>query len=809
MAQGFSPFKDLQVQDAGRWLAIAAVGVLSLVAVGGFSLAIYAAWLFHDLPDASQLAEYRPPTSTRVYAWDGTLIGEFGKERRIFVPYNEIPSLQVKAFLAAEDRKFFEHGGIDISGLGRALTRDVWNLARGRKLQGGSTITQQVAKNVLLSNDPTFGRKIKEAILARRIEETLPKERILELYLNEIWLGYRSYGVAAAAFNYFGKPLNELSIAQMAYLAALPKGPDNYHPLRHRTAAIGRRNWIIGEMAAMGAITRPQAEAAMHEDLKVQTTPERAHYRDADYFVEEARRTALNQLGKKAEDGGLYVKTTLDSTLQTSARVALMKGLEAYDHRHGWRGAWGHTDFAAGWEKVATEKAAPAERRAWRPAAVDRVTGNLIHVVLPTGGAGDIEPKDVAWAKATKGLAVGDLIFVEPTEGGKLYNLRQIPTVNGAIIAIEPHSGRVLAMVGGYSFSLSKFNRATQANRQPGSSFKPFVYATALENGFTPASIVSDDPISLTGANGTLWEPENYKHETSGAGPIRNGLVYSRNLMTLHIAMKVGMKAIAANAVKYGVVDHMDPVLAMAIGAGETTPFKIVGAYSAFANGGRRVDPHLLEEVGDRNGQLVLRADKRECPHCSDPFGGQDSPRISPAGNQVMDPITAYAITLMLQGVVQNGTGAAVSALGYPLAGKTGTTNDYRSAWFVGYSPNLVAGVFVGFDDNHSLGEGETGAVAAVPIFIDFMREALKGQPKTDFKAPPDTKFITVNGHREAFRPGQEPEPAAPKPDGPIPFNQMPLDLNGLKPGQGAPSPSGAAAPPPPKKVSDDLKGLY
>ncbi len=810
MAQGFSPFKDMQVKDAGRWLAIAAVGVLSLVAVGGFSLAIYAAWLFHDLPDASQLAEYRPPTSTRVYAWDGTLIGEFGKERRIFVPYNEIPSLQVKAFLAAEDRKFFEHGGIDISGLGRALTRDVWNLARGRKLQGGSTITQQVAKNVLLSNDPTFGRKIKEAILARRIEETLPKERILELYLNEIWLGYRSYGVAAAAFNYFGKPLNELSIAQMAYLAALPKGPDNYHPIRHRTNAIGRRNWIISEMAAMGAITRPQAEAAMHEDLKVQTTPERAHYRDADYFVEEARRTALNQLGKKAEDGGLYVKTTLDSTLQTSARVALMKGLEAYDHRHGWRGAWGHTDFAAGWEKEATGKAAPAERRAWRPAAIDRITGSLVHVVLPTGGAGDLEAKDVAWAKATKGLNVGDLIFVEPTEGGKLYNLRQIPTVNGAIIAIEPHSGRVLAMVGGYSFSLSKFNRATQANRQPGSSFKPFVYATALENGFTPASIVSDDPISLTGANGTLWEPENYKHETSGAGPIRNGLVYSRNLMTLHIAMKVGMKAIAANAVKYGVVDHMDPVLAMAIGAGETTPFKIVGAYSAFANGGRRIDPHLLEEVGDRNGQLVLRADKRECPHCSDPFGGQDSPRIQPAGNQVMDPITAYAITLMLQGVVQNGTGSAVSALGYPLAGKTGTTNDYRSAWFVGYSPNLVAGVFVGFDDNHSLGEGETGAVAAVPIFIDFMREALKGQPKTDFKAPPDTKFINVNGHREAFRPGQMPEPAAPKPEGPVPYNQMPLDLNGQKPGQNAPTPASAAAPPPPpKKVSDDLKGLY
>ncbi len=812
MALGFRPLKDFKATDAGRWLAIGAVGVLSLVAVAGFSLAIYAAWLFHDLPDASELAEYRPPTSTRVYAWDGTLIGEFGKERRIFVPYNEIPPLQVKAFLAAEDRKFFEHGGIDLSGMGRAMTRDVWSLARGRKLQGGSTITQQVAKNVLLSNDQTFGRKIKEAILARRIEETLPKERILELYLNEIWLGYRSYGVAAAAYNYFGKPLNELSIAQMAYLAALPKGPSNYDPIKRRTNAMGRRNWIINEMAAMGAITRPQAEQAVLEDLKVQTAPERTHYHDADYFLEEARLRAIGTVGEKAEGGGLYVRTTLDSQLQTAARVALMKGLEAYDHRHGWRGAWGHTDLQPGWEKEAAARATPAERRSWRPAAIDRIAGGAVHVVLPSGGAGDLDGKDVAWAKATKGLNVGDLIFVEPTEAGKTYNLRQIPTVNGAIVAIEPHSGRTLAMVGGYSFSLSKFNRATQANRQPGSSFKPFVYATALENGMTPASIVSDAPISLTGANGTVWEPENYKHETSGAGPMRNGLVYSRNLMTLHIAIRVGMKKIADNAVKYGVVDKMDPVLAMAIGAGETTPFRLVGAYSAFPNGGRRIEPHLIEEIGDRSGQLSYRADKRECPHCSDPFQGQESPHIPLSGAQVMDPITAYSITLMLQGVVQNGTGAAVSALGYPLAGKTGTTNDYRSAWFVGYSPNLVAGVFVGFDDNRSLGEGETGAVAAVPIFIDFMREALRGQPKTDFKAPRDTRFIDVNGHREAFRPGQEPEgPIAPirKPDGPIPYNQMQLDLNGLKPGQGAPTPSAAAAPPPPKKATDDLKGLY
>ena len=795
------------MKSAGRWVAIAAVAVLSLIAVGGFALAIYAAWLFHDLPDAGELAEYRPPTSTRVYAWDGTLIGEFGKERRIFVPYDQIPQTLVKSFLAAEDRKFFEHGGIDVSGLGRAVTKDVWNLARGRRLQGGSTITQQVAKNVLLSNEHSFGRKIKEAILARRLEETLPKERILELYLNEIWLGNHSYGVAMAAYNYFGKPLNELTPAEMAYLASLPKGPSNYDPIKRRTAAIGRRNWVLAEMAASGWLSRPAAEAAIHEDLKVQTEPQRAHYRDADYFVEEARLRALGTIGKKSEDGGLYIRTTLDSRLQTAARVALMKGLEAYDRRHGWRGAWGHVELAPGWEKIATAKAIPSERRSWRPAAVDRLNGTSVHVILPSGGAGELDPADVKWAKATKGLNAGDLIFVEPKEGGKTYALRQTPVVNGAIVVVEPHSGRVLAMVGGYSFSLSKFNRATQAMRQPGSSFKPFVYATALENGFTPASIVLDAPISLTGAGGGVWSPENYHGGSAGPSIFRDGLVYSRNQMTVRIAQATGMKKVADNAVRYGVADKMEPVLAMALGAGETTPFRMAAAYSAFPNGGRRIEPHLIEQVDDRSGQTLWKADKRACVRCNDTYSGQESPRFDPQGSPVMDPITAYSITLMLQGVTQKGTGAAVSVLGRPIAGKTGTTNEYRSAWFMGYTPNMVAGVFIGFDDNRSLGEGETGATAAVPVFIDFMREALKGTPVVDFKAPKDTRFITVGGNREAFRPGQDPKPVErnePAAVG-IPYDKA-------WPGgelTGKPAPTLLVKPPEPKKAPGDLNGLY
>jgi penicillin-binding protein 1A len=790
------------LNSPGRWVAIAGVAFLSAIAAAGLSLAIYAAWLFHDLPDAAELAEYRPPTSTRVYAWDGTLIGEFGRERRIFVPYAQLPPLLVRTFLTAEDRKFYEHGGLDLVGMGRAMTRDVFALARGRRLQGGSTITQQVAKNVLLTNDQSFGRKIKEAILARRLEETIPKNRILELYLNEIWLGYRSYGVGAAAYNYFGKPLSDLSLAQMAYLAALPKGPDNYHPIRRKAAAIGRRNQILKDMADLGWVSRAAAEAAMHEDLVVQTAPQRAQYKDADYFLAEVRRRAEQTLGDKVEGGGLYLRTTLDSRMQTEARTALMKGLEAYDRRHGWRGALAHVALAPGWEEAAKSKSPPAERRTWRPAVVSEVQGGTVKVKLAGGGEGMLEPADVTWAKAGKGLNPGDLVFVEPTTAGR-FGLKQVPAVNGALVALEPHSGRVLAMVGGYSFSLSNFNRAVQAERQPGSSFKPFVYATALENGFTPMSVVLDAPISFTDSTGKVWNPQNDSRKYYGPTVFRNGLVFSRNVMTVRIAQAIGMKKVRATAIKAGVVDDMAPVLAMALGAGETTPFKMAAAYAAFPNGGRRIDPHLIELASDRQGQVVWRADRRDCPRCSAPFGGEESPRIPPGGTPIMDPVTAYQITLMLQGVTSIGTGAAVSQLGYPIAGKTGTTNDYRSAWFMGFTPNLVVAVFVGFDDNRSLGENETGAVDAVPIFIDFMRQVLKGQPKTDFTAPREARIALVAGKREAFRPGTEPRPGAAATEGPAPGEP---GVPGLPYGPPAPA---AALPPGPPRPPPELNGLF
>jgi penicillin-binding protein 1A len=799
----------------GRWSAFAGVVVLSLVAIAGLSLAIYMAWLFHDMPNASELVDYHPPTATRVYAWDGTLIGEYSTERRIYVPFDQIPPQVYNAFLAAEDHNFFSHGGVDVGGVGRAMFKDIFNILQGRRPEGGSTITQQVAKTVLLTNEQTLSRKMKEAILATRLEQALTKKQILELYLNEIWLGHDSYGVGAAAYNYFGKSLTDLSLAQCAFLASLPKGPDNYNPARHMQAALQRRNAILEAMLQLGTASAPDVQAALQEPIVVQP-PQRASYHDADYFVEEVRRQELAQFGDKVNQGGYYIRTTLDPRLQTAARIALMDGLETYDHRHGWRGAWGKVAIEPGWEKAAMTHSPPSERKKWVVGVVEDVAGGQVKVkVAADDSEGYILPADVAWARAGKGgLNVGDLVFVEPADTGGLH-LRQIPQVNGAMVAMDPNTGRVLAMVGGYSFSLSNFNRATQAWRQPGSSFKPFVYATALENGFTPASIVSAGPISFPGATpGSVWTPENYEKNFPGPLIFRRGLELSLNTMTVRIAAQVGMTKIVANAVKFGVVPKMDPVLSMALGSGETTPFRITSAYSAFLNGGRKINPHLVELVEDRDGKTIFRSDARECRDCSRDFTGDDGPDFGPAGQQVVDPITAYQIVLMLQGVVQHGTAIQARELNWPVGGKTGTTNEFRSAWFIGFTPQIVVGTFVGFDDNRSLGHGETGAVASVPIFIEFMKEALKGMPKLDFVPPPGTVFAQVGPNREAFQPGTQPSARVATPvlggagghvEPVTPFNPI-----------GAPqasrlSPEPATQPPPrkPAKPPSELNGLF
>ncbi len=805
---------------AERWFVIAGIGLLGAIALAGLVVAVYAAWLFHDLPDASDLADYRPATATRVYAGDGTLIGEFSDERRIYVPYEQIPTPLVQAFLAAEDRNFFQHGGIDVSGLGRAMFKNVFNAATGRRLEGGSTITQQVAKNVLLTNESTIGRKLKEAILSSRLEATLTKEQILELYLNEIFLGYRSYGVASAAFNYFGKSLAQLTPDEAAFLAALPKGPNNYHPKRHPGAAKGRRDWVLGEMLENRFLTRAAYDEAVARPLTTQAAPRRAAYQDADFFVEEARRLARANpdFGEQLNAGGFYMRTTLDPSLQTAARDALMRGLENYDRRHGWRGAWGTTDFAPGWQAVALRQSAPPERRQWRAAAVESVSGNTVRIrTARDDDTGALIAADAAWANANRPLRRGDLIFVEPRNGQ--FALKQVPGVNGALVAIEPQSGRVLAMVGGYSYALSSFNRATQARRQPGSAFKPFVYAAALEGDFTPASIVVDGPISFAGgAGGRRWTPENYSRTYYGPSSLRRGLELSRNVMTVRLADAIGMDKVVELSRRMGVADNLQPNLSVSLGAGEVTAYHLTAAYAAFVNGGRRIDPYLIEYVQDRDGETIFRADQRRCRECGRAFTGQASPMLEPRGTQVIDPITAYQISSMLEGVVQRGTAASARGLGRWVGGKTGTTNEYRSAWFVGFTTDIVVGVFIGFDDNRSLGYGEAGASAAVPVFIDFMEDALLERPARPFVRPRGAIFRTINGIEEAFRPGTErrreqeqgergPAVAA----GPQNYNDVVRReqeaATGVAPGPAAPPP-----PPPPaprQEPAEDLSGLY
>jgi penicillin-binding protein 1A len=805
------------VKIAERWFVMAGVALLGAIALAGLLVAVYAAWLFHDLPDASELADYRPATATRVYAGDGTLIGEFSDERRIYVPYEQVPEPVIQAFLAAEDRNFFNHGGIDVGGVGRAMFKNVFNAATGRRLEGGSTITQQVAKNVLLNNESSLNRKVKEAILANRLEATLTKQQILELYLNEIFLGYRSYGVAAAAYNYFGKSLSQLSSDEAAFLAALPKGPNNYHPKRHPGAAKGRRDWVLGEMNQSGWLTDAETAAARARPLITQDAPRRAQYADADFFVEEARRRAIAQFGKEEVNrGGYYMRTTLDPSLQSAARDALMKGLENYDRRHGWRGAWGTTDFSEGWQERALAETAPPERRAWRAAAVEEVSGNSVRIrTAREDRTGTLLVEDAAWANANRQLRRGDLIFVEPS-GGQ-YALKQVPSVNGALVAIEPHSGRVLAMVGGYSYALSSFNRATQAERQPGSAFKPFVYATALEGDYTPASIVLDAPISFAGGpNGGRWSPENYSREYYGPQSLRRGLELSRNVMTVRLAQAIGMRNVVDLSRKMGVADNLQPNLSVSLGAGETTPFKLTAAYAAFINGGRRIDPYLIEMVQDRNGETIFSADRRRCRDCERPFTGQESPRLEQRGTQVIDPITAYQISSMLAGVVQRGTAASAASLGPWVGGKTGTTNEYRSAWFVGFSSDIVVGVFIGFDDNRPLGSGETGATGPVPVFREFMEAALRERPARPFVRPKNAIFRTVNGIEEAFRPGterrREEERRAPVrqvPTGPQNYEEV-VRREQEGPAAAPPSAPPPATPPPPKKEpAEDLSGLY
>ncbi len=796
----------------GLWIArifftLVVLGVLAALVVAGVA-GLYVWRLSRDLPEYAVLRDYQPKVMTRIHTGDGTIMAEYAAERRIFVPIQSIPRHVTNAFISAEDKTFYEHDGLDYKGIVRAAWSNVSNYMNGRRLEGASTITQQVAKNFLLSGEVRLERKVKEALLAQRIEDTFTKDQILELYLNEIYLGWRSYGVAAAALNYFDKSLDELTIAEAAYLASMPKAPNNYRPdrVRARARGIARRNWVLARMAVNGHITERQMVEAQAEELVVYDRPFGAQTKEYEYFSEEVRRQVADLFGDDSlYHGGLSVRTTLEPRLQHAAVQALRKGLVEFDQRQGYRGPVGRIDVSGSWSKAMAEvvgaQTFALDVAPWLGAVVlDVRDGDGYAVVgLQDGKTQAFMPLSaMSWARRAEGLTqggyhqlgpeigrpsdvvtAGDLVYVEPIEGGEAGGtpqvaLRQIPEANGGIIAMDPHTGRVYAMHGGFSFDLSEFNRASQAMRQPGSSFKPFVYAAALDNGYTPSSLIVPTIVTERAEGASeAWKPDNYAHDVVRQTTLRRGFERSSNLVTINIARDIGISTVINYAQRMGVVDTVPEVNAIALGTAETTLMRMVTAYSMFVNSGRRVTPILIDQVQDRTGRSIFRTDQRRCESCRGiPWEGQDHPTLEDIREQVLDSHTAYQVTSLLEGVVQRGTGRKVSEVGVPLAGKTGTTQEERDAWFVGFAPDLAVGVFVGYDTPRPMGRRETGSGLAAPIFKDFMAMALEGQAAIPFRVPPGMVLIRVNAKTgqppeviegpvilEAFKPGTGPSP--------------------------------------------------
>jgi penicillin-binding protein 1A len=754
-------------------------------------------WHFSkELPDYSQLQDYEPAVMTRVHAVDGQLLAEYARERRLYLPIQAVPKLVTNAFIAAEDKNFYEHGGLDFTGIARAGVSYIQNYGTGRRPQGASTITQQVAKNFLLTNEVSMTRKIKEALLAMKIERAFSKDRILELYLNEIYLGIGAYGVAAASLLYFNKSVHELSLPEAAYLAALPKGPNNYHPFRRRDDAIARRNYVLDRMTEDRFISPQAAEEAKRAPLVVTTRPTGAQIAASEYFAEEVRRYISDKYSeKKLYEGGLSVRTTLDPNLQKAARKSLVDGLVRYDENVGYRGAIERIEVTGDWGARIADIKALADIAPWRLAVVLELNDQGARIgfqpAREPGGAlvkqreyGVIGLDGVKWAKPASGptrgrvptrisqvLEVGDVIYVDPVAGRDgQYRLRQVPEVSGAIVALDPQTGRVHAMVGGFSFDQSQFNRATQALRQPGSSFKPLVYAAALDNGYTPSTVVLDAPLEIDTGSG-VWRPENYEGKFYGPSTLRFGIERSRNVMTVRLAQDLGMPLIGEYAKRFGIYDNPTPYISFVLGAGETTLLRMVSAYAMFDNGGRRITPTLIDRIQDRYGHTIYRHDQRECRGCSAEgwSEAQSEPTLVDRRERVLDPMTAYQITSMMEGVVLRGTATVVREVGKPIAGKTGTTNDEKDAWFIGFSPELVVGVYVGYDKPRHLGRGGTGGQLAAPIVKDFMKVALAERPAIPFRVPAGIKLIRVNprtGMRagpgeasimEGFKPGTAP----------------------------------------------------
>ena len=751
-----------------KLITIFASAFISLFAL--FIFLLFIVWHFVlDLPDHEQLINYEPPMVTRVYASNGRLISEYAAEQRSFVPLESVPKIVINSFLVAEDKNFYNHIGIDFTSILRAVKRNINNM--GGRPEGASTITQQVAKNFFLSREISYKRKIKEILLALRIEQILDKNRILELYLNQIYLGFRSYGVAAASLNYFNKSLNELNISEAAYLAALPKAPNNYHPIRKKKAALARRNWVIKRLRQERIITEQKALIATNTELITIERPELKPV-EAQYFLEDVRKKLIDKYGEnKLYKGGLTVKTSLDPRLQKIADNTLKYGLISYDKRHGWRGPLANVDIKdTNLKKDLANIPIPEAFPNWKASVIVHIDNLGVNIFFDDNSYGRINLKDLKWARQWRRnqylgppikypqdvLAIGDIVYVEEKNEKEdfveygllpLYNLRQFPDVNGALVALDPHTGRIFAISGGISFNRSEFNRATQAYRQPGSAFKPFVYLTALEKGFAPNSKILDAPFVIDqGADLGKWSPTNYTNKFYGLSTMRLGLEKSRNLMTIRLAQMVGIESIVDTAKRLNIVEDIDPVLSMALGAGETTLEKLTVAYATLVNGGKKISPSLIDRVQNRNGETIEKHDNRLCINCKiKELDISLEPKIVNSQEQIIDPVHAYQVVSMLEGAVLRGTGKKVSVIKKPLAGKTGTTNESHDTWFIGFSPDLVVGVYVGFDTPKSLGLRETGASVASPIFRDFMYLALENEKGTPFRIPSKARLVKIN----------------------------------------------------------------
>ncbi|MDF1727854.1 MAG: PBP1A family penicillin-binding protein [Sulfitobacter sp.] len=786
-------------------------GIFTLLTMGVAMVALSIGaifWMYgRDLPSHDSLAQYTPPTISRIYSGQGRLIDEFAKERRLFTPADTIPPLIKQAFISAEDKNFYTHEGYDLRGIGAAAVDAV--RSGGRDVRGASTITQQVMKNFLLSGDRRAERKIKEIILAARVEEALSKDKILELYLNEIFLGQNSYGVAAASQTYFNKTLGELAPHEAAFLASLPKAPSDYHPVRRKDRLMNRRNFVLREMYENGYIDNQTYETERAQPLRSVQNGDfdsfKAELPPRDYFTDEIRRQLSQNFGEgEFFTGGLTVRATIDNEMQPIAANALREQLEQYDRGQGvWRGTGERIDPArlndeTSWREALAEVRVPRDidlENQWYPAVVLEVGASDARIgiegVEEDADGHWIPAKDVQWARkrlddgslARKAQVAGDLVEVgevvlvrrmtADADGSFIrWTLRQVPEVQGAFVAMDVDTGRVIAMQGGFSYQDSVFNRATQAKRQPGSSFKPFVYASALDSGYSPATIVVDAPIEINTPQG-VWRPKNASNQFYGPTPLRTGIEQSRNLMTVRLAQEVGMDVVGSYAERFGVYDDLAPVLANALGSQETTLYQMVSAYAMFANGGERVQPTLVDRVQDRYGRTLYRHDERICNDCQlVSLNPGVAPRVISNRERVMDPVTAYQLTSMMRGVVERGTARSAVNLGVPTAGKTGTTNDAKDVWFVGFTNNIVAGCYIGYDQPRSLGRGASGGGMCGPVFQRFMSQAVQKFGGGDFAVPEACNFINIDrftGARlsddasganvvsECFREGEEP----------------------------------------------------